>query len=581
MADDWKEYWNPYKPELSKVYEDKGLWSEMFTKVFDQRAQRFWDREALVGGPNGEERYTYGDIKLASDRLALHFLDMGLKKGERVIVQLPNICEFVFIWIALQKIGVIPVMCLPQHRFHEISQIAAKAEAVGYFVAGFARKFNYHELVDEVAKAVPSIRYKVSCGKEIDVPGDYYDLRTFLRDKAEERVGAADELRAALPDPHDVGILLLSGGTTGTPKLIPREYNAYVHIARESSWELGYNMYTIQLAIAPVAHNMVLAAPGIQGAFYFGGKVVMCPSTQMEDICRTIEREKVTHIPMVPTMIIKMLNYEERKKYDLSSWKIVVNGASKLEPASAQRVEKELPCRLISQFGMSEGTITNSVLGDPDEIVHNTIGMCCSAADEWKILDTDTGAVIAESDNYQNGDFRGTFHYKGKAGVPGEIVFRGPYTIRGYYNEPEHNKRSITADGYYRSGDIACVHESGHGFIIMGRIKDAINRGGEKFSCEEVENIILDNMPNVHNAGLVAMPDPVFIEKACLFISLKDKSKPYTLEDVQAACEKGGLTKFKWPERLEIRDELPETNIGKVNKKELKAEIKALIEAGK
>lgn len=120
----------------------------MFIKVFDQRAQRFWDREALVGGPNGEERYTYGDIKLASDRLALHFLDMGLKKGDRVILQLPNICEFVFIWIALQKIGVIPVMCLPQHRFHEISQIAAKAEAVGYFVAGFARKFNYHELVD-------------------------------------------------------------------------------------------------------------------------------------------------------------------------------------------------------------------------------------------------------------------------------------------------------------------------------------------------------------------------------------------------------------------------------------------------
>jgi len=581
MADDWKQYWKPYKSELAKVYEEKGYWDEMFTKVFDQRAQRFWDKEALVGGLEGEDRYTYGEIKLASDRLALHFLDMGLRKGDRVIVQLPNICEFVLIWIAFQKIGVIPVMCLPQHRYHEISQIAAKAEAVGYVVAGFARKFNYHELVDEVCKAVPSMKYKITCGRDIKVTDDYVDIRTLLRDKAEERVGAADELKAALPDPHDVGILLLSGGTTGTPKLIPREYNAYVHIARESSWECGYNMYTVNMAIAPVAHNFVLAAPGIQGAFYFGGKVVMCPSTQMEDICKVIEREKVTHIPMVPTMLIKMLNFEDRKKYDISSWQIVINGASKLEPTSAARVEKELPCRLISQFGMSEGVITQTYLGEDERVIWNTIGMCCSPADEWKILDPDTGAVIAESNNYQNGDFRGLHNYKGKAGVPGELVFRGPYNIRGYYNEPEHNMRAFTADGYYRSGDIACIDETGHGFIIMGRIKDAINRGGEKFSCEEVENIILDNMPNVHNAGLVAMPDPVFIEKACLFISLKDKSKPYTLEDVQAACEKGGLTKFKWPERLEIRDELPETNIGKVNKKELKAEIKALIEAGK
>lgn len=568
------KHWTPYKPELAKIYEEKGYWQkDMFCQVFDRQAERFWDREALVGG---EQRFTYGDLKLGSDRLALHFLKLGLKHSDRIIVQLPNIPEFVFIWLALQKIGVIPVMCLGQHRYSEISQIAARAEAVGYIIAGFANKFNYVDLVEQVAADLPDMKYKMIAGVNQEVPAGYIDVHKLLEDKIEEQPGAAETLRKALPDPHDVGILLLSGGTTGTPKLIPREYNAYRYVATESSCELGYNMYTVQLAVAPVAHNMVLAAPGIQGAYIFGGKVIMGTSPRTEDICKLIEKEHITHIPMVPAMIIAMLNFEDRGKYDLSSWKVVVNGGSKIEPVVAARVEKELPCRLVSQFGMSEGTITNTVLGDPDEVVFETIGMCVSPADEWKILDKDNGSVIAESDNFKNGDFRGTFNFKGKTGIPGEIIFRGPYTIRGYYNAEEHNKKAFTADGYYRSGDLAAVHSSGRGFVIMGRIKDAINRGGEKFSCEEVENIILKH-ENIHNAALVPMPDHVLGEKACIFVSLREGADNVTLDDIKKYCEDGGLAKFKWPERLEIRDQLPETNVGKVLKAKLKDEIYAIM----
>jgi len=420
------KYWTPYRPELAKIYEDKGYWQkETFVQVFDRKAERFWNREALVGG---DKRYTYGDIKLGSDRLALHFLKLGLKHGDRIIVQLPNITEFVFIWLAFQKIGVIPVMCLGQHRYSEISQIAAKAEAIGYIVSEPTNKFNYIDLVEQVAADLPYMKYKMVAGYTGDIPAGYIDINALLADRIEEQDGSEEILKKALPDPKDVGILLLSGGTTGTPKLIPREYNSYLYVATESSWELGYNMYTVQLAVAPVAHNMVLAAPGIQGAFIFGGKVVMGTSPRTEDICMLIEKEKITHIPMVPAMIIGMLNYEDRGKYDLSSWKMVINGGSKIEPVIAARVERELPCRLISQFGMSEGTITQTVLGDPDEVSHESIGMCVSPADEWKILDKDTGSVIAESDNFRNGNFCGTFNFKGEVDKPGEIIFRGPYT---------------------------------------------------------------------------------------------------------------------------------------------------------
>ena len=384
------EHWTPYRPELAKEYEEKGYWKkENFSQVFDNIAERFWEREALVGG---DQRYTYGELKKGTDRLALHFVKMGLKHQDRVVVQLINIPEFVFIYIALQKIGVIPVMCLPQHRYTEISQIAAKAEAVGYIIPGFAKKYNYVELVEQVAADLPSMKLKMIAGVNQEVPEGYYYINELLNTPIEGE-DDAELLRSYLPDPHDVCIILLSGGTTGIPKLIAREYNAYRYVAEESSRELGYNMYTVQLAVAPVAHNMVLAAPGIQGAFSFGGKVVMSTSPKTEDICKLIEKEHITHVPMVPAMIINMLNFEDRQKYDLSSWEIVINGGSKIEPVVAARVYPELGCRLISQFGMSEGTITQTSLFDSEEVTYNTIGLPVSPADEWKIVDKDDGHV--------------------------------------------------------------------------------------------------------------------------------------------------------------------------------------------
>ncbi len=560
------EHWTPYRPELAKSYVEKGYWrQENFSQIFDTVAERFWHKEALVGG---EQRFTYGELKKGSDRLALHFLKMGLKHEDRVVVQLTNIPEFVFIYLAMQKIGVIPVMCLSQHRFTEISQIAAKAEAIGYIALSFANKFNYVELIDQVAAEMPGMKYKMIAGIDQEVPEGYTYINKLL-DTPIEGEDDPELLKKYLPDPHDVCILLLSGGTTGIPKLIAREYNAYRYVAEESSRELGYNMYTVQLAVAPVAHNMVLAAPGIQGAFNFGGKVIMSTSPRVEDICKLIEKEKITHIPMVPAMIINMLNFEDRGKYDLSSWEIVINGGSKIEPVVAARVLPELKCRLISQFGMSEGTITQTDLFDTDEVIYNTIGLPVSPADEWKIVDKDNGSLIAESVH------DGSARFRGKTEVPGEIVFRGPYTIRGYYNAADHNKKAFTEDGFYRSGDLAAMHKSGRGFVIMGRIKDAINRGGEKFSCEEVENLVLKH-EKIHNAALVPMPDPILGEKACLFISMREPGDTITLKEIVAYLE-GKLAKFKFPERLEIRDDLPHTNIGKVKKEELRQEIYAIM----
>ncbi|WP_346688855.1 AMP-binding protein [uncultured Cloacibacillus sp.] len=457
------EHWTPYRPELAKEYEEKGYWKkENFSQVFDNIAERFWEREALVGG---DQRYTYGELKKGTDRLALHFVKMGLKHQDRVVVQLINIPEFVFIYIALQKIGVIPVMCLPQHRYTEISQIAAKAEAVGYIIPGFAKKYNYVELVEQVAADLPSMKLKMIAGVNQEVPEGYYYINELLNTPIEGE-DDAELLRSYLPDPHDVCIILLSGGTTGIPKLIAREYNAYRYVAEESSRELGYNMYTVQLAVAPVAHNMVLAAPRNPGRVLVRrqGRNVDLP----EDRGYLQAHRKRAHHARPDGPRYDYQHAELRRPSEVrplllgDRHQTAVRRSSR---SSRPRVYPELGCRLISQFGMSEGTITQTSLFDSEEVTYNTIGLPVSPADEWKIVDKDDGHVIAESVH------DGTARWKGEAEKPGEIIFRGPYTIRGYYNAPDHNKKAFTEDGYYRSGDLAAMHESGKGFVIMGRIK--------------------------------------------------------------------------------------------------------------
>ena len=561
----------PYRPELEAIY-DKHCWSDKtFPDVFDVIAKRFPDREALVG-VGKDQRYTYAELKKLSERLALHFLDMGLQRGDVVALQMTNIPEFGIIWIALNRIGVIPIMLLPQHRYKEVTQICETGRAVGYISCGEARGYNYAELMDQIGEE-RCMKWKMFAGAHMEgkIPFGYTYINDLLKDPIEERVAAQDLLEAAHPDPHDVCILLLSGGTTGTPKLIPREFNAYIYYATECSREARLNMYTRQLCVAPVAHNFVLAAPGIIGCWVNGGCVVMYDKkNNMEDICQAIQDEKITELPMVPTMIIKLLNFEGRKNYDLSSLDILINGASKLEPSLAVTVKEELDCELCSQFGMSEGTITQTRIDEPDlEVRFATIGLPISAYDEWKILDHDDGHVIAQS-----GPIGDCFNLpaSNQTEVPGELVFRGPYTIRGYFNAPERNVDAFNADGFYKSGDMACLHKTRRGFVIMGRYKDAINRGGEKFSCEEVENACLEQIDWLYDACLIAYPDKILGEKACLFVELKpefeDKKDELTIEYLNKVLD-GHLAKFKIPERIEFGG-IMKTNIGKFDKANMK-----------
>ncbi|HBV96010.1 MAG: hypothetical protein JL50_05190 [Peptococcaceae bacterium BICA1-7] len=536
----------PFPKEIADNYVAKGYWKNVpLGDAFDRVAEVYYKKEALIFE---DLRITYGQLKSGSDRLAMHLLNMGLRPLDRVVVQLPNIPEFVYCYLACLKIGVIPVMCLPPHRYSEISYIAKKCEARGYLIPDVFNKFNYLELAEEIKAEVPSLEFVLVAGRQC--PDQYVLINDLLEDRIEERqsVGNLEEYR---PDPMEVAVFLLSGGTTGLPKIIPRTHNDYLYTSEMTSKPLGFNMYTAFLVVAPLGHNMTLACPGVMGTYLNGGKVVLSASTRVDNICGLVEKERITNLPLVPALIIGLLNYEKRKGYDLSSLLTITSGGSKLNPEVAKRIKPELGCHLVQQFGMAEGLLTMTDMNDDDEARFNTIGYPVSPADQFKIVGPDGEEVSLET--------------------PGELWCRGPYTIRGYYDAPAHNEAAFTEDGFYKSGDIVRLHPSGR-LIVEGRKKDLINRGGEKISPEEVENLILAH-PKVENAAVVAMPDPVMGERSCAYVTLKQQDADLTLEELNLFLLEKRIAKFKFPERLEVISEFPLTNVGKIKKNVLRQDI--------
>jgi 2,3-dihydroxybenzoate-AMP ligase len=301
------------------------------------------------------------------------------------------------------------------------------------------------------------------------------------------------------------------------------------------------------LLALPIAHNLPLACPGLQGYVLNGGKVVLSASTRPEDLFRLIEHHRVTHLKVVPALLIRLINDPAIGGYDLSSLRVIQSGGQRMQPEVRLRTKELIPSVTVQEnFGMSEGMLFFVRLDDPEEVLLETCGRPLSPDDEVRLVDED-GREVAP-------------------GAVGELTCRGPYTLRGYFGVPEYNARQFTPDGYYRSGDLMRLHPSGN-YVVEGRKKDLINRGGEKISAEEIENLILAH-PSVQNIACVAMPDPAMGEKMCACVVLK-KGRSLTLKELVAYLVDREIAKFKLPERLELLPDFPVSTFGKVSKKVL------------
>jgi 2,3-dihydroxybenzoate-AMP ligase len=522
----------PFPPEFARRYRAKGYWQDKsLAKEFDAVFKTHPERDALV---DRERTYTYGDIDEITDRLALNLLDIGLQPLDRVVPALPNVAEFVLLYFALQKIGAIPIAALATHRFAEINQFVQLSAATTCVYPERQGDFAFEPVIRRVQEANPHLRHCISLPR----------LEDLIHDKPRL---AGDELAKIRIDPTDPCIFQLSGGTTGIPKLIPRTHNDYAYNSKTAAPVCGVTKDSVLLLALPIAHNLPLACPGIQGYFFQGGKVVLSPTTRPEEMFRLIEKHRCTHIKVVPALLIRMINDPSIARFDLSSLRIIQSGGQRMQPEVRLRTHQLIPSAFVQEnFGMSEGMLFFVRLDDPTEVKLETCGRPICEDDEVKLVD-DEGREVPD-------------------GEVGELTCRGAYTLRGYYGVPEYNARQFTPDGFYRSGDLMRKHPSGN-YVVEGRKKDLINRGGEKISCEEIENLILMH-PAVQNVACVPVPDPNLGEKMCACLILKP-GREIDLPSLVSFLKDKEIAKFKLPERLLVCDDFPVSTFGKVSKKTL------------
>ena len=518
-----------FPPEFAQRYRARGYWRDKsLAEEFAACFSLFRERLFLI---DGERQYTYADVDRLTDNLALNLLELGLRTRDRVVPALPNCAEFVLLYFALQKIGAIPIAALATHRYAEISQFVRLSGATACVYPETQSDFAFEPMIRRVQAENPALRFCLSLPQ----------LKLLV-----EKPGKGD-LKSIRIDPADPCIFQLSGGTTGIPKLIPRTHNDYAYNSKAAAPVCGVSSESVLLLALPVAHNLPLACPGIQGYFFQGGKVVLSPTTRPEQIFSLIREHRVTHLKVVPALLIRLINDPSISRFDLSSVKLIQSGGQRMQPEVRLKAHALIPgCFVQENFGMSEGMLFFVRLDDPQEVKLETCGRPICPDDEVRLVD-DEGREVAE-------------------GEVGELTCRGPYTLRGYYGVPEYNARQFTRDGFYCSGDLMRRHPSGN-YVVEGRKKDLINRGGEKISAEEIENLILGH-PAVQNVACVPVPDPNLGEKMCACVVLK-KNRQLNLNELIDFLKSKEIAKFKLPERLETFDDFPVSSFGKVSKKSL------------
>jgi 2,3-dihydroxybenzoate-AMP ligase len=529
----------PFPPEFAARYRAKGYWEDRtIASVWEDYCRLYAERIAVV---DGEIEASYAQLNARATNLALNLLDLGIKPLDRLVVQLPNRIQFVYLYLALQKIGAIPVMALPAHRYLEISQFVAIAGAMGCVVPDKHRDFDFRELVRRIRKEQPELKHGIVLGEPAD---GFVSLDELIARKASRDAGELARIRI---DPTDPALFLLSGGTTGVPKLIPRTHNDYVYNSKMAGSVTGIDQESVLLDVLPISHNLPLACPGLQGFIFKGARVVLSTDSSPQAILRLVEKHRVTHIHVVPALLIRWINDSTISNYDLSSLNVIQSGGQRLQPEIRARTQELIPSVTVQEnFGMAEGVLMFVRLDDPLNVRLETVGRPICPDDEIMLLDEDDNIVAF--------------------GEVGEFCCRGPYTLRGYYGAEEHNKRVFTPDGFYRSGDLMRQHSSGN-YMVEGRKKDLINRGGEKISAEEIENLILSH-PAVQNVACVPVPDAELGERMCACLVLQPGSA-LSFDELIHFLEGKEMAKIKLPERLLVVDELPLSNFGKVSKKRL------------
>ncbi|NXY93603.1 AMP-binding protein [Streptomyces sp. BR123] len=535
-------------------YRAAGWWRpERVDDLVLRHAGALAGRCAVVGE---QRRMTYRQLAAAVDGTAARLHRLGLRAPEPVLLQLPNTIELLVLALALMRAGCPPVLAMPTLREHELRPVIATLRPAALAVPPPSRAFDHMEMARRLIKEHDCVRTLLA----------WDDLRALCSPADGEPVHGdpvhgdpvdADPGRVHASQPHDIALHLLSSGTTGPPKGIPRTHEAFTSVIRAASDVSVLDRDTVYLAAIPVTHSFAFGHPGVLGTLAHGGRVVLARSADPAHCLDLVERERVTHCALVPGLAAQWLTDLRDHPRDVSSLRVLQVGGARLDPALARRLATGLDCAVQQVYGMSEGLLCFTRLDDPDDMAATTQGRPAAPGDELRVVD-DAGRTVPP-------------------GTVGELWTRGPSTITAYAagaRPPE----AFAPGGFYRTGDLVRLDDAGNA-VVVGRVKDVINRSGEKIPAGDLETLLMRH-PAVCAAAVVAMPHPLHGEAVCAVVVPPGDDAP-TLRELRDFLRAQGVAPFKLPDRLEVVAALPTTGVGKVDKARLRRTVAELVAAGR
>ncbi len=534
-----------YDPEEIEKNLREGFWDKTILPDFWEKNARLWpDREALVDSLGS--RLTWAEAAQRIDRIAFGLIkEAGVKRDDRLMVQLPNCVEQVLVRLACEKAGVLSIPEMTTFRQTELADIAKRTDAAGMVIARSYRNFDHHEMARELQAQLPGLRHIIVAGD--DVPQGCISLNEIMAHPYEKEFDILELIARKLDAVEEVGFLITTTGTTGLPKLIEHRIAAReIWTARShvKNWKLGPDDCVI--AIAPLA-GAAGGTPAYVTAPVGGAKIALEYQYRGEETLAFMEQERVTVIALVPTQLARLLELPTGK-YDLSSLRIIKTAGGYLPPPLAKEAQERFNCPILGTYGTQDtGSISGVPIDAPEDLRNFTVGRLHPGI-EIKILDDEGNRVE-------------------KGGV-GTLWFKGPGNSIGYYRDIDKTmNEAFDRDGFATPGDLVELMDDGY-IKIMGRKKNIIIRGGQNIYPREIEDYLLAH-EKVTNAAVVPMPDPQMGERACAFVTVK-KGEMFQFEEMIAYLKEKKIAPFKLPERLEVLDALPLVGeSGKINNKEM------------
>jgi acyl-coenzyme A synthetase/AMP-(fatty) acid ligase len=524
----------PDLPADARKFRAAGHWGdETLSAILDRLAETQPDKTYVS---DGYVSLSYGMVRTQSHRLAVALLRLGFGPTDRVAVQLPNWCEFVVVYAALARIGAVLVPIIPIYRHDEVRFLLEHSGAVGLVTCGVFRKFDYLAMGSEIRESSASLRFVIRVRDRRPIETAYEDL---VADRTSDGVDAGP--RPTADDPH---VIVYSSGTEARPKGCLHTFNTLAFLPRQAVAPMALGAGDVFFMPSPVTHTTGLTL-GILTPTLVGGSIHLLDVWNPEVALERIAEYRCSATAGAATFVRMLLDAYRPGEHDVSSLRLFLTaGAPIPAPLILEAARTFGQCRIISAYGQSECLMaTVSAAGDSVERVASSDGRAVEGV-EVVTLDEEGKRV--------------------SVGEEGEICYRGPGLMLGYFRDPERTARSTDAQGWWHAGDLGRLDADGY-LRVTGRIKDMIIRGGQNVSAREVEDHLVAH-PKVAAAAVIGWPDERLGERIAAFV-VPAPGDPPTLDELIAFLrDERRIARPKLPEHLTLLESMPMTASGKVQK---------------